>query len=179
VEVPKSLKIPPLEQRKKRGYCKYHNFLGHKTSHYVLFRDLVQRGLNEGRLRFGDKAKPHMQVDSDPLKDVNAIHMEVASCNIVETIADVVEKLSTEAKGDVAESRKQTVLGNQRLFTKNQGKQRRWAKLSTTVVKAKVERLIPLLKTMRHKGINELGGTCSGPVRRPTARRHVAELAPP
>ena len=28
VVVPDRLKIPPLEQRKKRGLCKYHNFLG-------------------------------------------------------------------------------------------------------------------------------------------------------
>ncbi|WJX93585.1 hypothetical protein P8452_75092 [Trifolium repens] len=43
--VPKGLKLPPLEQRKKRGFCKYHNFLGHKTSQCVLFRDLVQKAL--------------------------------------------------------------------------------------------------------------------------------------
>lgn len=30
--VPPSAKIPPLEQRKNRGFCKYHNFFGHKTS---------------------------------------------------------------------------------------------------------------------------------------------------
>lgn len=30
--VPPGLKIPSLEQRKKRDFCKYHNFLGHKTS---------------------------------------------------------------------------------------------------------------------------------------------------
>ena len=30
--VPPGVKIPPLEQQKKRGFCKYHNFLGHKTS---------------------------------------------------------------------------------------------------------------------------------------------------
>jgi hypothetical protein len=58
VEVPNSLKITLLEQLKKRGYCKYHNFLGHNTSNCVLFRYLVQRGLNEGRLRFRDKARP-------------------------------------------------------------------------------------------------------------------------
>jgi len=29
VVVPKDLKIPPLEQRKKRDFCKYHNYLGH------------------------------------------------------------------------------------------------------------------------------------------------------
>jgi len=27
VVLPNGLKIPPLEQRKKRGFCKYHNFL--------------------------------------------------------------------------------------------------------------------------------------------------------
>jgi hypothetical protein len=31
IVVPKDLKIPPIEQRKKRGYCKFHNYLGHKT----------------------------------------------------------------------------------------------------------------------------------------------------
>ena len=55
VAVPNDLKVSPLEQRKKRGFCKYHKFLGHKTSHCVLFRDLVQRGINEGMLKFGDK----------------------------------------------------------------------------------------------------------------------------
>ena len=108
--VPNSLKIPPLEQRKKRGYCKYHNFLGHKTSSYVLFRDLVQRGLNEDRLRFGDKARPHMQVDDDPLKD--AIYAEVASYNVVEIIADAIEKLYVEAKDEVAECQMVEVSGN-------------------------------------------------------------------
>lgn len=71
--VPYGLKIQPLEQCKKRGFCKYHNFLGHKTSHCVLFRDLVQKALNEGRLKFGDKRKPQMQVDVDPPKDVDAM----------------------------------------------------------------------------------------------------------
>lgn len=56
--VPPGLKSPPLEQRKKRGFCKYHNFLGHKTSQCktsqcVFFRDLVQKALNDGRLQFG------------------------------------------------------------------------------------------------------------------------------
>lgn len=39
--LPPGAKIPPLKQRKKRGFCKYHNFLGHKISQCFLFRDLV------------------------------------------------------------------------------------------------------------------------------------------
>ena len=103
VVVSNSLKIPPLEQRKKRGFCKYHNFFEHKTPHYVLFRELVQKSLNGGRLKFGDRKKPQMQVDVDPLKVVDAMCTEVADCNVVEAIVYAVEKLSVEAKVDVVE----------------------------------------------------------------------------
>jgi len=96
--VPKDLKIPPLEQRQKIGFCKYHNYLGHKTSRCSLFRDLVQKGLNEGRLKFGDKPKPQMQVDSDPLKDASMMYTIIACCNMVEAIIVVVEGLSVEAE---------------------------------------------------------------------------------
>ena len=65
--VPPGAKVPPLEQRKKRGFCKYHNFLGHKTSHCFLFRDLVQTAIQEGRLKFGEKPKNQMKIDADPL----------------------------------------------------------------------------------------------------------------
>ncbi|WJX34134.1 hypothetical protein P8452_22273 [Trifolium repens] len=47
IVVPKGVKVPLLDMRKKRGYCKYHNFLGHRTSQCVLFWDLVQKALNE------------------------------------------------------------------------------------------------------------------------------------
>src|ERR1044072_2213563 len=52
--VPKGQKTPPLDIRKKKSFCKYHNFLGHKTSQCVLFRDLVQEAIKEGRLKFGE-----------------------------------------------------------------------------------------------------------------------------
>ncbi|XP_050895649.1 uncharacterized protein LOC127102312 [Lathyrus oleraceus] len=69
-------KIPHLEQRKKRGFCKYHIFLGHKTSQCFLFRDLVQNTIKDGRLKFGDKTKSQMKIDSDPLQVVNAHYMK-------------------------------------------------------------------------------------------------------
>ncbi|XP_058784624.1 uncharacterized protein LOC131659452 [Vicia villosa] len=55
--LPPNIKIPPLEQWKKRGYCKYDNFLGHKTSQCFIFRDLIQNAIKEGRLKFADKGK--------------------------------------------------------------------------------------------------------------------------
>ena len=76
--------------------------------------DLVKRGLNEGRQKFGDKTKPQIQVDVDPLKDVDAMYAEDSSCNVVEAIADVVEKLFVEAKDSVVESQMVEVSGSPR-----------------------------------------------------------------
>jgi hypothetical protein len=93
----KDVKIP---QRQKRGFCKYHNFLGHNTSRCYLFRDLVQKGLNEGRLKFGNKPKPQIQVDSDHLKDARMMYIDIAGYNMVETIIDAIDNLFVEAKGE-------------------------------------------------------------------------------
>ncbi|XP_050909424.1 uncharacterized protein LOC127123228 [Lathyrus oleraceus] len=68
--VPPDTKIPLLEQRKKRGFCKYHSFLGHKTSQCFLFRDLIQNAIRDGRLKFADKGKNQMKVNIDPLNVV-------------------------------------------------------------------------------------------------------------
>jgi len=65
--------------------------LGHKISRCSLFRDLVQKGLNEGRLKFGDKLKPQMQVGSDPSKDASMMYTDIADCNMVEEKANVAE----------------------------------------------------------------------------------------
>ena len=43
--VPPNAKLPPLEQRQKRGFCKFHNDVGHTTSQCFLFRDVVQKSL--------------------------------------------------------------------------------------------------------------------------------------
>lgn len=55
--VSRGAKISLLEQRKKRGFCKYHSFLGLKTSQIFIFRDLMQNAIRYGRLKFGEKNK--------------------------------------------------------------------------------------------------------------------------
>lgn len=57
--VPKGTKVSLIEHRNKKGFCKFHNFLVYNTSQCVLFRDLVQITLKDGRLKFPDKQKPH------------------------------------------------------------------------------------------------------------------------
>ena len=91
--MPKGLKIPPIEQRKKRGFCKFHDYLGHNTSHCGSFRDSVQKALDEGRLKFGDKSNKPMQIDADLLKQTDFMYVEVVDVNIIETAESVAESL--------------------------------------------------------------------------------------
>lgn len=67
--------------------CKYHNFLGHKSSQRFIFRDLVQNTLNEGRLKFA-KGNPPMKIDSDPLQVEDASYVEPIAIYMVEITED-------------------------------------------------------------------------------------------
>jgi hypothetical protein len=53
--------IPPLEELKRRAYCKFHNSYSHPTNDCNVFRQQVQSTINEGRLTFHA-----MQVDHNP-----------------------------------------------------------------------------------------------------------------
>jgi len=50
----------------------------------VVFKDSVQKALDEGRLKFGDKPKQPMQVDADPLKKADSMYLEISGMNMVE-----------------------------------------------------------------------------------------------
>jgi len=52
----------------------------------------VQKALDEGRLKFGEKTKQPMQVDADPLKNADSMYAEVIGINMV----DIVEKIDSE-----------------------------------------------------------------------------------
>jgi len=82
--VPKGLKLPHLEQRQKRGYCKFHGNFGHNTSRCVVFRDSKQKALDKHRLKFADKQKQTMQVEVDPLKKADSMYLEITGMNMVE-----------------------------------------------------------------------------------------------
>ena len=50
--------IPPLEELKRRVYCKWHNSFSHATNDCNIFRRQIQSAINEGRLPMHE-----MQVD--------------------------------------------------------------------------------------------------------------------
>lgn len=58
-------KIPKFEQRKGNKYCKFHNVFGHWTNSCLCFRDMVQKAIDEGRLKFEEKS---IQLDTNPLQ---------------------------------------------------------------------------------------------------------------
>ncbi|XP_050914987.1 uncharacterized protein LOC127129929 [Lathyrus oleraceus] len=86
MKVPPNTKIPPLEQRKKRGFCKYHNFLGHKTSQCFLFKDLIQNAIKDGRLKFADRGRNQMKVDADPLNIADTHYAEPVEINMIDMV---------------------------------------------------------------------------------------------
>jgi hypothetical protein len=53
--------IPPIDQLKRRAYCKFHNSFSHATNDCNTFRRQIQSAINEGRLKFHE-----MQVDENP-----------------------------------------------------------------------------------------------------------------
>lgn len=77
--------MPLLEQRKKRGFCKYHNFLGHKISQCFLFKDLVHNTIKDDQLKFADKGKTQMQIDANPLH-LEANYSESLQINMLEAV---------------------------------------------------------------------------------------------
>ncbi|XP_050896268.1 uncharacterized protein LOC127103011 [Lathyrus oleraceus] len=95
--VPHNTKIPPLEQRKKRGFCKYHNFLGHKTSQCFLFRDLIQNAIKDGRLKFAHRGRNQMKVDADLLNIVDTNYVEHVEINMIDMVeVEAVKETGTE-----------------------------------------------------------------------------------
>jgi len=56
-------KVPTLEQRIGKRYCKFHNIFGHWTKSCLHFRRMVQKAIDEGRLKFQEKL---MKVDTGP-----------------------------------------------------------------------------------------------------------------
>ena len=53
--------LPPLEELKRRAYCKFHNTFSHATNDCNVLRRQIQSAINEGRLVI-----PNMQIDQNP-----------------------------------------------------------------------------------------------------------------
>jgi hypothetical protein len=62
--------MPPLDEIKRRAYCKLHNSYSHATNDCNLFRRQIQSTINEGRLMLHE-----MQVDKQPFP-INTMELQ-------------------------------------------------------------------------------------------------------
>jgi hypothetical protein len=62
--------MPPLNEIKRRAYCKFHNSYSHATNDCNVFRRQIQSAFNEGRLMLHE-----MQVDKQPFH-VNTMELQ-------------------------------------------------------------------------------------------------------
>jgi hypothetical protein len=74
--------IPPIDELKRRAYCKWHNSFSHATNDCNVFRRQVQSAINEGRLAFQE-----MQVDTQPFP-VNTIDVACEKVLVRPEMAD-------------------------------------------------------------------------------------------
>ena len=56
IVLPEGKKMPSAEEIKNRKFCKYHQIIGHSTNNCVRFRDLIQKAIKDGRLKFEEKS---------------------------------------------------------------------------------------------------------------------------
>jgi hypothetical protein len=50
--------VPPVDELKRRAYCKWHNSFSHTTNDCSVFRRQIQSTINEGRLKFQEDTEP-------------------------------------------------------------------------------------------------------------------------
>jgi hypothetical protein len=59
-------KIPSAEELKKRRYCKYHNSSTHTTNDCKVFRELIQKAIEKGRIGLERKKGSSMGIEGHP-----------------------------------------------------------------------------------------------------------------
>ncbi|XP_028100424.1 uncharacterized protein LOC114299795 [Camellia sinensis] len=67
--------IPKERDRVGKEYCKWHNSFRHFTNNCVTFRNCVQDLIQKGMLKYAEKDKEVMAVDSDPFPSMVEINM--------------------------------------------------------------------------------------------------------
>ena len=72
IKLPDGHAMLPLDQLKNKKFCKFHNATSHSTNECIIFRQHIQRAIQQGRLKFDTPQK--MKVDDNPfLGDQNMV----------------------------------------------------------------------------------------------------------
>ena len=81
--------MPTTDEIKNKKICKFHQVFSDTANNCVCFRDLIQKAIEEGGLKFEDKTT--MKVDTKPFAaDSNYVEPFNLSINMVEVDATMV-----------------------------------------------------------------------------------------
>ena len=70
LKLPKGVKIPTLEELKRKLYCKWLNSWSHLIKNCIIFRDRIQEQIWKGRLKFLAKSEKAMGIDTNPFPEI-------------------------------------------------------------------------------------------------------------
>ncbi|XP_059627576.1 uncharacterized protein LOC132270413 [Cornus florida] len=70
IVLPKGHNIPSTNDLKGREFCKFHNSWNHTTNNCYVFRNVLQKSIDEGVLKFPEKKPDVMGVDGDPFPNI-------------------------------------------------------------------------------------------------------------
>ena len=66
IKLPDNHVMLPPEQLKNKKFCKFHNATSHSTNECRIFRQHIQRAIQQGRLKFDTPRK--IKVDDNPFQ---------------------------------------------------------------------------------------------------------------
>jgi len=76
IKLPANHVILPPDQLKNKKFCKFHNTTSHSTNECRIFRQHIQRAIQQGKLKFDTPRK--MKVDDNPFpRDQNTVHVKL------------------------------------------------------------------------------------------------------
>jgi hypothetical protein len=114
-------KIFSNEELRGREHCKWHSSFTHSTNNCLTFRNIIQEKFDNKILKFQDKPKENMAVDTEPFPEMVDINMVTMSCS-QETFINMYQALSLQGKriNSITTEMKQVKL-NQKAADKEKG----------------------------------------------------------
>jgi hypothetical protein len=86
-------KIFSKEELQGIEHCKLHSSFTHSTNNCLTFRNIIQEKFDNKILKFQDKPKENMAVDTEPFPEMVDINMVTMSCS-EETFINIYQALS-------------------------------------------------------------------------------------
>ena len=78
LRLPANHVIPSNEELKGKKYCKFHNATNNNTNECKIFHLHIQKGIEQGKIKFEPAKKPTMNIDKHPFSGVHMVEFQLA-----------------------------------------------------------------------------------------------------